>query len=199
MASAHPPPIRRLLAPRRGPAAILAAGALLALSACLSLPASMEGAPAGEGWLALPLRAWIAEGDVRANAVAACLGEACGGEVAIGVFAAEGAEAAALSAVLRDPAKLRRGIEASDAADTDGPRRSVHTLVEVFPLTEPGFEGFAVALSRADRARPPAHGAVLALADGGRLRFVLAIGPNAARVRATAAAMARTQLGRRAA
>lgn len=194
-----PRPMYPLPAPLRGPAAILAAGALLGLSACLSLPASMEGAPAGEGWLALPLRAWIAEGDVRANAVAACLGEACGGEVVIGLFTAEGAEAAALSAVLRDPAKLRRGIEASDAADTDRRRRSVRTLVEILPLTEPGFDGFAVALSRADDARAPAHGAVLARADGARLRFVLAIGPNAARVRAAAAAAARTQLGRRAA
>lgn len=170
---------------------------LTTLSACLYLPASFEGVPSGAGWLALPLRPWIAEGPVRAEAIAACLGDGCAENVAVGAFAAEGAEAAALAAVIRDPARLKRGLEAHDAADDDRQRRTVRTLVEVAPLSEEGFDGFRISLARADGARPPAYGAVLARREGDRLRFVLAIGPRAEGTRATAVAIARAELGAR--
>ena len=180
----------------RGVAAVIAAAVLPTLAACLYLPSSVEGVPSGAGWLALPLRAWIAEGPIRAEGVAACLGDGCAATAAVGVFAAEGSEAALLSAVIRDPARLRRGLEANDAADPDR-RRAVRTLVETAPLSEPGFEGFRISLARADGDRPPAHGAVLARRDGDRLRFVVAVGPSADGAGATAVAVARAELGGR--
>jgi hypothetical protein len=181
---------------RRG-RAIQAAAALPTLSACLYLPSPVEGIPSGTGWLALPLRPWIAEGPVRAEAVAACLGDDCAHEVAVGAFAAGGAEADALAAVIRDPARLKRGLEANDAADDDRRRRPVRTLVEVAPLAEDGLDGFRISLARADGARPPAYGAVLARREGDRLRFVVAVGPSAEGARATALSVARAELGAR--
>lgn len=164
------------------------------LAGCLYLPDTVGGVPTAGSWVTLPLRAWIAEGPAAAEAVAACFAPECTPRVAVGVFRSTGAQADELAAVLRDPQRLARGLRANDAADRDPKRRQIRTVPTVAPLQDGAFEGFSIALARADDARAPAHGAVLGRRSGDNLRFVIAVGFEADAVQRMARDVAATHL-----
>ena len=159
-------------------AGLLAASAVVAglLAACIDLPryaalhmpSHVEGLPADGSWTALPLRAWLAEGEVRAEAVSACL-DPCTPRVAVGVFSATGAQAKALSAALRDPDRLARALERPTRPERPRSRAQAERLSGPIP-------GFALTLSRSDGTRP-VHARILAR-GADPLRFVLAVGDD---------------------
>ena len=170
----------------RGLGATAMLAVCVALAGCVYIPGRVDGVPAGAPWVALPLRGWIAEGGATAEAVTACFAPDCAPRVAVGVFRADGAQAAALAGVLREPQTLARTLLANDAADRDPKRRHIRTVPTVQPLREGDFEGFAIELARADGARAPAHGAVLGRHSGEALRFVIVVGFEAGTVRQVA-------------
>jgi hypothetical protein len=162
-----------------------AALGLAGLAGCIWMPVAVEGLPAGGSWVALPLRGWIAEGDVRAEGIAGCFSAECAPRVAIGIFSATGAEARALQAVLREPERLARFIAARDAADTNPRRQGVRTVATVERLREGAASGFLAALMREDGSRA-AHAAVLGRETRDGLRLALVIGESPEGVRMTA-------------
>jgi len=172
----------------------LALAVSLALGGCIYLPGTVEGLPSGGPWVVLPLRDWLAEGGATADAMAACFAPTCSQRVAVGVFSASGPEGAALAGVLREPESLARMLLANDAADRDPKRRQIRTVPKVEPLREGSAEGFAIEIARADRTRPPAHGAVLGRRLGPTLRFVIAIGFEPETVQRVAREVAAAQL-----
>lgn len=175
-------------------------GAGVALAGCLDLPRSfsllvpgtVRGVPTSAPWIALPLRAWIAPELTQPQGIMACADAACPARLAIGVFSATGADARMLAAILDDPQKLRRALEAEDAEDK-GPRRAIRTVVAVEPWTEGAHRGFTIRLARADGSRA-AHGAVLAERSSDSMRVVIAIGADAEAVRQTARDVAAASL-----
>jgi hypothetical protein len=158
------------------PGLFIGAALAAALAACIDLPryaalhfpSHVEGLPADGSWTALPLRAWLAEGEVRAEAVSACL-DPCAPRVAVGVFRATGAQARALAAALRDPEGLARALEHPTRPDRPRAAARAQRLTGAVP-------GFALTLTRTDGTRP-VHARVLAR-GADPLRFVLAIGED---------------------
>ncbi|KAA2241264.1 hypothetical protein [Salinarimonas soli] len=161
-------------------APLLAALALLA--GCAYAPRGLEGVPEGEGWVAFPLRGWLAEGRGRPEAMVACLSAACPHRLAVALITLSGDDAATTAQVLRDPERLGRYLRGRDRADTDPRRAAIRTQVAVRALREEGLPGFAITLSRADGARPPAYGGAVGRIEGDELRVVLAAGDDEAAV-----------------
>ncbi|HEX8663018.1 MAG TPA: hypothetical protein VF744_03180 [Beijerinckiaceae bacterium] len=178
-------PVPNRLSTRTRLAAAALGLAALGLAGCIWMPAAVEGLPAGGSWVALPLRAWIAEGGVRAEGIAGCFSGECAPRVAVGIFRATGAEARTLQAVLREPERLVRFIAERDAADTDPRRRGVRTVATVEKLREGAASGFLAALMREDGSRA-AHAAVLGRETAEGLRLALIVGESPEGVRMTA-------------
>ena len=132
----------------------------------------MQGLPGGDGWVALPLRGWIAESGLKAEGIAGCFAADCAPRVGVGIFRATGAEARTIAAVLREPERLVRFIEERERADTAPQRKGIRTVATVEKLRESGLAGFAATLSREDGTRM-AHAAVLAAEGRESLRFAL--------------------------
>jgi hypothetical protein len=143
------------------PAALAGAALAAALAGCIYFPEPVQGLPGGGGWVALPLRGWIAESAVKAEGIAGCFAADCAPRVGVGIFRAAGEEARVIAAVLREPERLVRFIDERDRADTGPRRKGVRTVATVEKLRESGLSGFAATLSRADGSRM-AHAAVLA-------------------------------------
>jgi hypothetical protein len=165
-----------------GPALALAC-ALLA--GCLYVPEPVQGVPSGGGWVSLPLRGWIAESAVRADAIAACFAPDCAPRVGVGIFRASGEEARTVQSVLRDPERLTRFIAERDAADSTAQRKSLRTVASIETLREGGAQGFFASLSREDGSRP-AYTAVIGAQARDAFRFAIVIGESAEGVRMTA-------------
>jgi hypothetical protein len=178
----------------------VAAAALAGLAGCINVPRAFDllapsrvaGLPAGAPWVALPLGSWIAESEATPHAIAACLDASCPARLAVGLFEARGEEARMLSAILDDPQRLRRALQAQDAADV-GRARAVRTAIAVEPWSEGSLRGFAIRLARADNTRP-AFGAVLAARSAGLIRFAIAVGAEPEAVRRTVAEVAAANL-----
>jgi hypothetical protein len=160
-------------------AALFAAGALVG---CMYMPEAVSGLPTGSGWVALPLRAWIGERGIRAEAIAACIEPDCAPRAAVGVFRATGADARALVAILTDPEALTRFVAARDGADVAPQRRAIRTVATIERANEGGASGFVARLSRADGARP-AHVIALGRETADGLRFVIVVGESPEGVR----------------
>jgi hypothetical protein len=160
--------------------ALSAAGA--ALAGCIYFPEPVQGLPGGGGWVALPLRAWIAESAVKAEGIAGCFAADCAPRAGVGIFRATGNEARILAGVLREPERLVRFLEARDRADTAPQRRNVRTVTSVEKLKEDRLTGFTATLSREDGTRA-AHAAVLGAETREGLRFALVVGDSREGVR----------------
>jgi hypothetical protein len=156
---------------------IALAGAAMALAGCIYFPEPVQGLPGGGGWVALPLRGWIAESGVRAEGIAGCFAADCAPRAGVGIFRATGEEARTVAAVLREPERLVRFLEARDRADTAAPRKAIRTFASVEKLREGALSGFRATLSRADGSRT-AHAAVLGAESRDGLRFTLVIGES---------------------
>jgi hypothetical protein len=168
--------------PRAGFAAALAGrlasiGLVFALAGCIYVPASVEGVPAGASWVALPLRGWLSEGSVRAEAITACFAPDCAPRAGVGVFRATGEEARAIDAILRKPERLARQLEQRAEAGRSGKPPAAKAVPTVAPMREGGMAGFALDLVRADGSRA-AHAVVLGKPSGEALRFVMVIGED---------------------
>ena len=165
---------------------VLALLAALALAGCIEWASLIDrsrvpdiaGIPSGGNWFGLPLAPWIAEGDIRLEAVSACRRDDCAPRMAVAVFRASGQCAAELRAALRDPARLKRAIEQADAGDENERRKAIRTIVTAEPLTgEKGARGFLLSLASSKGGRV-AHGAALGRDAGKELRVVMAISDN---------------------
>ena len=127
----------------------------LVLAACtdlsrridLILPDAVWGLP-DDGMRALPIRAWLAEKDVTAEALAGCIAESCPLSAAIGVFRADGRSAAALRSAIRDPASLRTELTARRRASSAGRDKGTAIAVEAFAAG--ALRGFVVSMTRRD-------------------------------------------------
>ena len=159
--------------------------ALPLLTGCLYFPATIDGLPSGEAWVALPVQAWVAEGEVQAEAITACLAPDCGSRVGVGVFRATGDEARTIRTVLRDPQRLVRFIEERGRRRQPAKRPLPRTVASVTPLSDGKLIGFAATLMREDGTRP-AHIAALGLETSDALRLVIAAGESQDGVRMAA-------------
>lgn len=166
----------------------------LALASCIYAPRGVEGVGGGEAWTALPLRAWLSEGRGEPEAVVACLSSDCPARLAVGVIRLTGDDARAAGAVLSDPEPLAAHLRERDQADKDPRRAAIRTQVAVRRLDEAGLSGFAIALSRADGRRPPAHAAALGRSAGAELTLVIAVGDDEAATLAAARQAAAARL-----
>jgi hypothetical protein len=162
--------------------AVLGAALTAALAGCVYFPEPVQGLPGGGGWVALPLRGWIAESGVKAEGIAGCFAADCAPRVGVGIFRAVGEEARIVAAVLREPERLVRFIEGRDRADTAPQRKGVRTVATVEKLRAAGLSGFAATLSREDGTRV-AHAAVLAAETREGMRFALVVGESREGVR----------------
>jgi hypothetical protein len=169
-----------------------------AVSACsdfdrildVAFPPAVPGLTDGQAWLDLPIGGWVTEGEVSAGAMAACFARACATPAGVGLFRAEGHEAALLRDLIANPERLKAGLERNDRADKTARRRRVAITVDVRPLAVDALRGFTIRIARTD-GRQPAYGAVLASPGaGGSLAFVLVVAASeeAAQRLATAAA-----------
>lgn len=149
---------------------VLAACSDLSRRIDLILPDAVRGLP-DEGLRALPIRAWLAEKDVTAEALAGCIAEPCPLAAAIGVFRADGQSAAALRSAIRDPASLRTELTARRRASASWDKG---TAVAVEPFAAGALRGFVVTMRRRDGERP-VTGIVLARTESIPLRFVLGV------------------------
>jgi hypothetical protein len=83
----------------------------LALVADAAFPASVPGLPADRPWTFLPVRTWVLESGWAVDAVAACLPPDCTPAAFVAALRVSGPEAAAVAAILNDPARLGRELE----------------------------------------------------------------------------------------
>jgi hypothetical protein len=162
----------------------------VALAGCIYFPEPVQGLPGGGGWVALPLRGWLAEGRVKAEGIAGCFAADCAPRAGLGIFRATGEEARIVAGVLREPERLVRYLAERDRADTAPQRRSLRTIATVERLRDGALFGFAAVLSREDGTRM-AHAAVLAAETRDGLRFALVIGESREGVRMMAREVAR--------
>lgn len=163
---------------------------LPALAGCLDLTLITEiafaptvpGLPPNQPWVTMPVNAWVTEGGVRAEAMAGCFAEACTPRAAVGVFRADGSDAAAVARVLADPELLarflaepekrpRRMTARSKPASPAPVRRAAVSVQRLAAGTGPGF---VLRMAQADGSRP-AFGVVVARPRGGGTSFVLVV------------------------
>jgi hypothetical protein len=154
---------------------------VLSLGGCLYAPASVEGVPADASWVALPLRGWLSEGGVRAEAITACFAPDCTPRAGVGVFRATGEEARMIGAILRKPERLARHLEERADARRSGKPPAATAVPTVAPVQDRGAAGFALDLAREDGSRA-AHAVVLGKPSGEALRFVIVIGEDEAAI-----------------
>ena len=165
----------------------LAAGfALSAMLGCSELdrladyafPPSIPGVPERGSWVSLPISRWVTEGDVTARAILACFAPSCPARVAVGLFRAEGADAALLAALLADPERLKRGLEEKERQDPSPKRRLIKTEIAVERLRESPLDGFALRLARPDGSHA-VQAVALATSRPGPASVLIVIGENA--------------------
>jgi hypothetical protein len=154
-----------------------------------AFPPTVPGLPRNASWVSLPIGGWVTEGGVEARAIAACFSPTCPARVGVGLFRAEGRDAALLSAIVGDPERLKRGLEAKDRDDPAPRPRPLRTEITVAPLREGTLPGFALRLARPDGSRA-AHAIVLATAGSGPVSVLIVIGESAEAVRRVAHAVA---------
>jgi hypothetical protein len=182
-------PLQRRLAAR-----LRAGGVALALSLALagcaafdrameiSFPPEVPGLPADEPWVALPIGGWVHDGGVSADAIEACFAGSCPQAGAVGVFRAEGEQAAALAEIAAHPDLLKTYLE-QRSRQPKGRRKPQPVTASLEPLAAGRLRGFALRLSRTDGSRA-AYGALLVSpAADGRLTalIVFAADPTALR------------------
>ncbi len=175
---------------------VLSLAALLALGACAYAPRGLEGVSGGEGWTALPLRGWLAEGRARPEAIVACLTADCPHRLAVALITLQGEDARTAEAVLRDPERLAAHLRERDEADKDPRRAKVRSEVRARAIGTADAPGFAITLGRADGTRPPAHAAAQGRLRGESLELLLAVGDDEAATLAALRGAADTRLRR---
>ncbi|HEY8566246.1 MAG TPA: hypothetical protein VIL65_12145 [Beijerinckiaceae bacterium] len=159
-----------------------------ATAACSLLPRPVEGLGGEAGWSALPLRSWLSEERGVPEAVALCAAPDCPGRLAVGVIRLSPDEARGAAAILADPSRLARELEArARAPSRKGAKPRPPTSIEVRPLGMSDRRGFAITLARRDGTQA-VHGAVIAT---GADEVVIAIGDVSAEVEDAARRAAR--------
>jgi hypothetical protein len=156
-----------------GGAAVL--GLARCASGCVYVPAPVAGVPAGGPWVALPLRGWIAEGGIEAEAIAGCFAADCAPRAGVGVFRARGEDARVIAGLLRDPDRLARLLTQRRAAGAA--KRGPRTAFSAAPLAAGDLVGFVLTLSRDDGGRA-AHAVVLGAPRGAEIRFAIVVGES---------------------
>jgi hypothetical protein len=179
-----------LLQGRRRLFGALAALALLAGTGCsefdrladYAFPPGVPGLASGANWVSLPIGGWVTEGGIEAKVIAACFAPNCPAPAGVGLFRAEGREAALLQAVIADPTLLRRQLEANDRRDPSPQRRRIRTEIAVERFSEGSLPGFALRLARPDGSYA-AHAVVLATSGPGPVSVLIVIGKKPEEVR----------------
>ena len=167
-----------------------AALALLAAVGCsefdrladYAFPPAVPGLLGRANWVSLPIGGWVTEGGIEAKAIAACFSPNCPAPAGVGLFRAEGRDAALLQAVIADPSLLRRQLEANDRRDPSPQRRRIRIGIAVERFGEGSLPGFAVRLTRPDGSHA-AHAAVLATSGPGPVSVLIVVGKTAEEVR----------------
>jgi hypothetical protein len=175
---------RRILFGATAALALLAAGGCTEFDrlADYAFPPAVPGLPTGANWVSLPIGGWVTEGGIEAKAIAACFSPNCPAPAGVGLFRAEGREAALLQAVIADPSLLRRQLEANDRRDASPQRRRIRTEIAVERFGEAPLSGFALQLARPDGSHA-AHAVVLATSGPGPVSVLIVIGKTAEEVR----------------
>jgi hypothetical protein len=136
----------------------------------VAFPPAVPGLATDQPWISLPVGAWLLEGDLAANAVAACASPACPAPSVVGLFTAKGRSGTDLAAAVDRPERLVRALqERSERRDAKraGPRRpEIVATVAAERLREGAFSGVLVRLSRPDGSRPAVGAAVTARRAG---------------------------------
>jgi hypothetical protein len=154
-----------------------------------AFPPSLPGLPESGSWVSLPVSRWVTEGGVTARAILACFAPSCPARVAVGLFRAEGADAALLAAILANPERLKRGLEEKDRRDPSPKRRLIKSQIAVERLRESPLPGFAMRLARADGSHA-VQAVALATSGPGPASVLIVIGENAEAVRRVALSVA---------
>lgn len=140
---------------------ILSAGiALGMLAGCAFLPAAVDGIPTALPWTALPLKAWIAEGGVHADAISFCDASGCAAGTVTGRFTATGAEARDLEDMLRHPARLQAMLDGAErerqrrlAALPERQRKALKRVPSRLDVSAIGDLAVKVVIARQDGSR----------------------------------------------
>lgn len=177
---------------RRALSRIAAVGACACfLLGCVHYPEPVKGLPAGDPWLAFPLRSWLAEGRTVPEALVACLKPECPTRIAVAVIRATGFDADRLDALLSNPDPLTR----MAGPPTSNARGKTESQVSVTPMREGRSRGFGIVMSRTDGVQRAVYGAALGQRIEEGLRLILVIGDDADSVQATARRVAAEYLG----
>ena len=176
----------------------LAAGlVLLALAGCgqfdrlmeASFPPEVPGLPEGQPWVALPIGGWVTEGEVSADAIAACFAADCGERAGVGVFRAEGEQAATLQEIVAHPDLLAARLEA-ESRIAKGKRKPQPVVAAVQPLSAGALKGFSLHLARTDGSHS-AYGALLiSNPAGGRMTALIIFAASQAAIERVAQSVA---------
>ncbi len=178
---------------RTGSLARLAAVPIVAaslLAGCIYVPRGAAGIPADASWHGLPLSGWIAEGDIRIEAISVCNGGDCPQGSVVAALTARGAAARDLEAALADPPRMARLLD--EAATRRRTARTPPSALSARAVTLAGRRAVAIDMARADGTMP-VSAIVAARRSGDALDVVLVVArrPDAATVLAEGAIAAR--------
>lgn len=157
--------------------ALATAGAIFAaIAGCMYLPRYIDGVPTGEPWSALPLRGWITDNGIRAEAITACFTSDCPQKVAVASLIADGTTADELARLLANPKPLLR-LVATGRPRPRGPNPKP-LLATSEPLQLERFSGFLMTISKPDGKGRPAHAIALGRREASELHLLLLVGEN---------------------
>jgi hypothetical protein len=150
--------------------------------------------PYDAGWRPLPIKAWVLNDGVSAEAISICPRESCAQQGFAALLSFEGERAAAMERALRgDDAGLARAFEKPAASDatTGGtrtrPQTKTRTTTRVARFSAQDADGLVVTITAAASGKSAAT-AILFGRRAGRLVVALAVGADAGKARQDAAA-----------
>ncbi len=167
----------------RFPTAALAAVFVSAglLAGCIYMPRGAAGIPADASWYGLPLSGWIAEGDIKVEAVSVCNGGDCPPGSVVAALTAGGTAARDLETALADPARMARLL--NEAATRRRNAKTPATTLSARRIVLAGRPAVAVDMARTDGTMP-VSAIVAGRRSGGALDVVLVVArrPDAAAI-----------------
>jgi hypothetical protein len=146
------------------------------MTGCMYLPRYVEGIPTTEPWSALPLRGWMTNDGIRAEAITACFAADCPQKIAVASLIAEGKSAVELARLLTNPAPLVKAISTGRTL----PRRPApKPLLATHELIRLGaFSGFLITIRTRDGKARAAYAMALGSPMGQELHILMLVGQD---------------------
>lgn len=181
--------------PSRSRFAVVATLLLLGLAGCSNHWGwPIAALPYDEGWRPLPIRAWVLNDGVSAQAISICPRESCAQQGFAALLTFEGDRAMAMERALRgDPDELARafGRPAAPGSTAGGartkPDTKTRTTTRVARFSATDADGLLVTITATGTGKSAAT-AILFGHRAGRLLVALAVGPEAGKARQDAVA-----------